>query len=235
MSMTLTARAPLGVAHQPEIVAAASGWYLSVVHHEEDNRRVPKHYRLDRRGCLDLLLAVKRAWWRVAFGRSARHGAPGLQVEGLYVSSPLVEVAHGFFGDHVRVLGVKLRSEKAVRAFRKGLLASMLQGRRLRADLARNARRLSWSGEVTTARPSVSASRGARPPQRCVIPEPASWRPIDIGRLAPAQSGKVLLLTDAARERTRTAGPRLLPGPGQDAADALPIPDREAPAHPHAA
>ena len=207
MSLTLTAKAPLPGPSRPEIVAGASSWHLAVVHHEPDNRRVPKHYRLDRRACLDLLLAVKRAWWRVDFGRRARTASPGMHVEGLYVSSPLVEVEHGFFGEHVRVLGVKLRKERSVRAFREALVASMRLGRQLSADLARNSRRLAWPAETGTARPPALPVRTPLR-ARCIIPQPESWRPIAAPRRA-VPAGNVLMLASAGR-----AGPRLIPGPG---------------------
>ncbi len=234
MSLTLTGRAPLAIHSHPEVVASARGWYLAVVHHEPDNRQVPKHYRLDRRACLDLLLAVKRAWWRIQFSRAARNRSPGMQIEGLYVTSPLVEVAHSLLGEHVRVLGVKLRTAKSVRAFRQSLIASMRLGRQLVAELARNAAKLAWPAEPASSRSPSDRAVVLKPRPRCLIPQPASWRPIAPPRhSAPASAATVLMLPGAAREAGRSAAlpeAPLLP----DRRQALEV-DPQGDAHPHAA
>jgi hypothetical protein len=174
-------------------VASARGWHLAVVHAEPDGRRQPKYYLLDRRKCLDLLLALRRAWWRVEFQRAARAASPGARMEGLYVSSELVEVRRDLLGDHVRVLGVKLRRAGAVRAFRRSLVASMRLGRRFSAELARNAGRLAWpaagtppSAEVAHAGASPAQHHHHRPttspPRRasCRLPQPAGARVLAI-------------------------------------------------------
>jgi hypothetical protein len=222
MSPTLTGRAPLRIPRRAEVVASARGWHLAVAHAEPDSRRQPKYYLLDRRKCLELLLAVRRAWWRIEFQRAARGAAPGARLEGLYVSSELVEVRRDLLGDHVRVLGVKLRRAGRVRAFRRGLLASMRLGRRFSAELAASAGRLAWPAPGA---PAVAAE--AAPATTATIPS----RPPPPDRTAAPPGRR------AACQLPRSAGARVLAMPGPHhhqpgapaASPALAPPDAAAP------
>ena len=142
LSLTLTGRAPLKIPRKAEIVASAQKWQLAITHFEPDNRAQPKYYLFDRRKCLDLILAVKRAWWRIAFHRAMRKAAPGTRLEGIYTASELLELKRDLFGDHISLFGMRLRKARHVKAFRRGMLASMRLGRRFSGELVRNRNRL---------------------------------------------------------------------------------------------
>ncbi len=139
MSAVLTSRAPLRAAGRwrAEIVATDRRWHLSVAHLGEGRHELPRYYACDRRRCLELVVTVKRAWRRILFARKVRRGSPGTIVKGVYdVSGGLVEVRPGrLLGDHVRVLGVRLRTSRDVRAFRRAMIASVRLGQRLQAEL----------------------------------------------------------------------------------------------------
>lgn len=142
-SLTLIGKAPLRIQRKAEIVASTQKWHLAITHVEPDNRAQPKLYVFDRRRCLDLVLAVKRAWWRIAFHEAMRKSVPGTRIEGIYTASEFLELKRDLFGDHIALFGVKLRRRRHVRAFRRSMIAVMRLGRRFSHELVRNGNRLS--------------------------------------------------------------------------------------------
>jgi hypothetical protein len=141
MSTMLTSRAPLRAANQwkAEIVATDRRWQLSVTYFGEGHRDLPRYYACDRKKCLELIVAVKRAWRKLRFARSMRKSSPGTILKGVYdISGSLVEIRPGFLGDYIRVFGIRLRTVRDVRAFRKGMIASIKLGQRFQAELRGN-------------------------------------------------------------------------------------------------
>ena len=141
MSTILTSRAPLRATNQwkAEIVATDRRWQLSVTYFGEGHRDLPRYYACDRRKCLELIVAVKRAWRKICFAKSMRKSSPGTILKGVYdISGGLVEIRPGLFGDYIRVFGVRLRTAHDVRAFRKAMIASIKLGQRFQAELRSN-------------------------------------------------------------------------------------------------
>jgi hypothetical protein len=145
MSTVLTSRAPLRVANRwkAEIVATDGQWQLSVTYIGEGHRGLPRYYAYDRRKCLELIVAVKRAWRKIRFARSMRKSSRGTLLKGVYnVSGNLVEIRPSLLGDYIRVFGVRLRMARDVRAFRKAMIGSIRLGQRFQAKLRGNRSRL---------------------------------------------------------------------------------------------
>jgi hypothetical protein len=145
MSTVLTSRAPLRVASRwrAEIVATDRQWQLSVTYFGGGRQDLPRYHACDRRKCLELIVAVKRAWRKIRFARSMRKSARGTILKGVYdVSSSLVEIRPGLLSDYICVFGVRLRMARDVHAFRRGMIASVKLGQKFQEELRNNRKSL---------------------------------------------------------------------------------------------
>jgi hypothetical protein len=107
MSLILTRKAPLRVGRgwSARVVADDHGWHLAISTSGSRGAARTRYHALTRRRCLDLLLAVKVAWWRVAFRRAMRRA--GTDLAGIHFASEFVEIGGDWLGDHVLVFGTR--------------------------------------------------------------------------------------------------------------------------------
>jgi hypothetical protein len=140
MSLILTRKAPLRVPRRwkADIVASPHRWHLAVSCFGRDRWQLPKYRECDQGKCLELLVAVKRAWRKVCVSRSVERISPGTRIRGVYASSGLVEIRQDFLGNYVSVFGLRLRTERKIKSFRRQLIASMRLGQKYQKELEKN-------------------------------------------------------------------------------------------------